>query len=320
MIEVYEKRGASVRIERSGRATSTIVAREHGRATRERGRFIAESLGERPLPLAPDVAGVAEAARRISSLDSGRVSIERMTVTAGSAEQTITADGSTRTWFDDVARLHLSLVNCERALRVAIDLGASRVDELRVGIADEIAEALGNACAPQASFNGLVELAPSVSAPLWLFVARHRAMFEGSRLQLTQSTHPSWPFDGAGRRIEHLPLTDVAPSSLFRPSFRVAPAPAWFHIRASLRGVVRPRRTARARVVAMLTPFRMTRVAVTANVLAVSGSAAFAMTLEIPRETFASSITRISRRAVWFPLEAGVWGSDTLVNGASLTS
>lgn len=319
MIETYEKRGASVRIERSGRSTSTIVSREHGRATRDRGRFRAESLGERPLALAPDVAGAAEVARRIGSLERGRVAIERMTVAAGFAEHAVSADGATRAWDEEVARVHLSLVNRERALRVAIDLGAERAPELPVDVAAEIAGALATADRAQASFDGLLELAPAVSAALWIFVAHHPALFERSRLRLAQAPHPSWPFDGAGRKVESQTVTDATPTSLFRPSFRVSPAPAWHHLRASLRGVGRLRRSAGVRVVAQLTPFRMARACITAGVLAVSGSESFAVTLELPRERFADSIARISRRATWFPLEAGAWGSNTLVEGATLT-
>jgi hypothetical protein len=319
MIETYEKRGASVRVERSGRSTSTIVTREHGRAVRERGRFRAESVGARPLAQAPDVAGATDVARRLGMLEQGAVTIERLTVAGGVAEHSVTYGKGTRVWSEEVIRVHLSLVDRERALRVALDLGAQRVQALPIQIAVDLAAAFNAPVATSAPGPGPVELAPAVSAALWSFVARHPALFQGSRLQISQWSHPSWPFDGAGRKIEHHAVDDATPPSLFRPSFRVAPVPAWFHLRASLRGVGRLRRRGAVRVVALLSPFRLTRASVGAGVLAVSRTGAFAATLELPRETFADSIVRISRNGTWFPLEAGAWGSEVLLDGAALS-
>jgi hypothetical protein len=319
MSEIYEKRGASVRIERSGRATSTVVSSEHGRAIRERSRFSAESLGERRLPLAPDVAGAAEVARRLTSLEGGRVAIERMTVAAGVAEHAVSTGDSSFTWTEEVARVHVSFVNRDRAMRASVDLGAECVPKLPIDVAIEIASSLEAAGTPRASFDGLVELSPFVSASLWVFVSHHHSLLDGSRLDVAQSMHPAWPYDGSGRRVERHAVTDAAPPALFRPSFRAAPAPAWLHLRASLRVAGRLRKRAGARAVALLSPFRIARSGVSAGVLVVSGSESFAMTLEIPRERFAHSIVRISSRGTWFPLEAGAWGSNTLLSGAILT-
>jgi len=203
MIESYEKRGASVRVERNGRSTSTIVSREHGRAIRERGRFRAESIGSKPLPLAPDVAGATEIARGIGTLERGAVSIERMTVAAGMAEHSVSHGEYARSWSEEVIRLHLSLIDRERAIRIALDLGADRAQSLPLRIAIDLAAALDAPAGAPAPVPGLVELAPVVSASLWLFVARHPALFHDSRLQLAQWSHPSWAFDGSGRKIEH---------------------------------------------------------------------------------------------------------------------
>ncbi|MFA6955377.1 MAG: hypothetical protein WC538_05845 [Thermoanaerobaculia bacterium] len=319
MIETYEKRGASVRVERSGRSASTIVAHEHGRALRERGRFRVESLGDRPLAQAPDVAGATDVARRLGMLGRGAVAIERLTVAAGMAEHSVAYGKGTRTWNEEVIRVHLSLVDRERGLRVALDLGAERAEGLPIRIALELAEALQAPAATSAPEPGLVELAPAVSAALWTFVARHPALYHGSRLKISQWSHPSWAFDGAGRKIEHHAVDDATPPSLFRPSFRVAPVPAWFHLHASLRGVGRFRRSAGTRTVGLLSPFRLTRSSVVAGVLAVRRTGACAAMLEIPRQRFAESFLRIGRNGIWFPLEAGAWGSDVLLDGATIT-
>lgn len=319
MIEIYEKRGASVRVERSGRSTSTIVTREHGRAVRERGRFRADSVGTRPLPLAPDVAGATEIARRLGTLEQGAVTIERMTVATGVAEHNITCGDETRSWNEEVARLHLSFLDHARALRVTLDLGADRAQALPIQIAVDLAAALQTPAVEGVLLPGPVELASPVSAALWTFVARHPGLIQGSRLRLSQSTHPSWPLDGTGRRIERHAIDDATPSASFRPSFRIAPVPAWLHVRASLRGVGRLRRQAGVCILALLSPFRLTRTSIGAGVLAVSQTGAFAATLDLPRDAFADSFVRIARGATWFPFDAGAWGSTVLLDGASLT-
>jgi hypothetical protein len=319
MIETYEKRGVAVRVERNGRATSTIISREHGRALRERGHFRAETCGERPLAIAPDVAGALETARRIASLERGSVTVERVTVVAGFAEHSVSYGGDVVSWSEEVARVHLSLVHAGRGLRAGIDLGSDRVATIPLEFAADAARALDAVEAPRSPYSGLAELAPPVAASLWRVVAAHPALLEDSRLRLEQSTHPSWPFDGAGRKVEAHPVDGDSPPAHFRPSFRAAPVPAWFHLRASLPGVGRLRRRAGFRIVALLSPFALGRSTLSARVLAASGADSFAMRLELPREGLAGHVVRISRRAAWFPLEAGAWGSDTLVDGVRLT-
>lgn len=319
MIESYEKRGVSVRVEKSGRSTSTVVAREHGRAFRERGRFRAESCGERPLAVAPDVAGAVEVARRLSALETHAAAIERMTVMAGIAEHAIEFGKERCEWTESVARVHLSLVNPERELRVSVSLGADRIDALQLEHAAAAASALGAAAPHAPPFHGVVQLAPPVSAAMWVFLCNHPSLVAGSRLLLEQSTHPAWPFDGAGRKVELHAVDGATPVSLFRPSYRTMPAATWFHVRASVRGVGRLSRRAGAHVAALLSPFRLTRTSLAAEVIAGCGEATFAATLEIPRDGFGEAIQRISRRAAWFPEGAGAWGSATLAAGATLT-
>jgi len=322
MKETYTKSGSSVRIERSGRSISTLVTREHGRATRERGHFRAESLGERQLASAPDVGGAAEVARKLVSLEGGGVEVERLTVVAGIAEHALTDNEKTTSWTEETARVHLSLVSRAQALRVSVDLGAPNAAALPIHFAIEAAEALRLTAGGPLPSSRTVELSPQVAAALWRFVADHPALIEGSRIRLMQSIHPAWPFDGSGTRVERRKIIAASSASLFRPSYRIPPVPAWFHSSATLRGArrSRSRRRADTRIVALLRPFRLTRTSVSARVLARTGDVAFAADLDIPREDFASTIIRMAGDETWFPFEAGAWGRDTVLEGARVTT
>lgn len=323
MKETYVKRGTSVRIERSGRSISTIVTREHGIATRERGHFRAESRGERALPSAPDVAGATDVARRLAALEGEGVAIERLTVVAGFAEHAIEGVDPAAAWTEEIARVHLSLVNRDRALRVEVDLGATSPEMLPLGPAIEAADALRLPGAAPLPTDSAVELSPPVAAALWRFVAQHPALVTDSRLRITQSTHAAWPFDGVGTRIEAGDIAVASAASLYRPSYRVAPVPAWFHVSAALRRRAGPTRTRPhrgARAVALLRPFRLTRTAVSARVFVTTGGASASVELDLPRDTFASSFVRMAGDAIWFPIEAGAWGRATLIEGARVTA
>lgn len=323
MKETYTKRGTSVRIERSGRSISTVVTREHGIATRERGHFRAESRGKRALAFAPDVAGATDVARRLAALEGDGVGIERLTVVAGLAEHLLEGDDPAAAWTEEIARVHLSLVNRDRALRVDVDLGATSPGTLPLHVAMEAADALRLPDAAPSPPDGAVELSPSVAAALWRFVAEHPALVAGSRLRITQSTHPAWPFDGVGTRIKAGEIAVASAASLYRPSYRMAPAPSWFHVSAALgrrAGPTRSRRHRGARAVALLRPFRLTRTAVSARVLVTTGGASTSAELDIPRDTFASAFVRMTGDAIWFPLEAGAWGRATSIEGARLTA
>lgn len=322
MNETYTKRGTSVRVERSGRSMSTVVAREHGVATRERGHFRAESRGERALASAPDVAGATDVARKLASLEGDAVGVERLTVVAGFAEHAVDADGATASWTEQIARAHLTLVNRKRALRVGIDLGATSPETLPLHVAIEAADALGLPDAGPLPPDGAVELSPSVAAALWRFVAEHAVLAGGTRLRVEQSTHPAWPYDGRGALIRARDLGVASTAPLFRPSYRVAPVPAWFHLSATLRGAARVarRRHRGARIVALLRPFRLTRGSVSARVLATMGEASAPAELDIPRDGFASAFVRMAGDAIWFPFEAGAWGRATVIEGARLTT
>ncbi|MGK2857671.1 MAG: hypothetical protein ACSLFQ_10745, partial [Thermoanaerobaculia bacterium] len=201
MRETYTKRGTSVRIERSGRSISTVVTREHGIATRERGRLRVESRGERSIATAPDVAGATDVARRLASLEGGGVAIERLTVVAGLAEHSIEGDGPTAAWTEEIARVHLSLVDRDRALRIAVDLGARSAAELRLDVATEAADSLRLPGAGSLPEGDRVALSPAVAAALWRFLAEHPSLTEGGRLRIGQSKHPAWPFDGSGSPV-----------------------------------------------------------------------------------------------------------------------
>ena len=323
MKETYTKRGASVRIERSGRSISTVVTREHGVATRERGHFRAESRGERALASAPDVAGAADVARRLAALEGHGVGIERLTVVAGFAEHLLEGDDPAAAWTEEIARVHLSLVNRDRALRVDVGLGATSPEMLPLHVAVETADALRLPGAAPLPPDGTVELSPFVAAALWRFVAEHPALVAGSRLRITQSTHPAWPFDGVGAPIEAGEIAVAPASSLYRPSYRVAPVPSWFHVSAAFRQRAAPTRSRRhrgARAVALLRPFRLTRTAVSARVLVTTGGASTAAELDLSRDTFASAFVRMDGDAIWFPFEAGAWGRATVIEGARLTA
>lgn len=322
MKETYTKRGVSVRIERSGRLTSTVVTREHGVAMRERGQFHAESRGERTLASAPDVGGATDVARSLAALAGGRVAIERLTVASGVAEHTLVDGETNTTWSEEIARAHVSLVNREASLRVGVDIGAVRAAELPLHVAIETASALRLVAAGHLPSVGSVELSPAVAAALWRFLAGHPALVEGSRLRLTQSAHPTWSLDGIGKEIQQREISAGSPSSLFRPSYRIAPVPAWFHVSAALKGPrrSRSRRKPPMRAIALVRPFRLTRTSVSARVLVAMETASLVVELDIPREELASTVVRMSGDAIWFPFEGGAFGRDTLLEGVRITS
>ncbi|MCM2313871.1 MAG: hypothetical protein NDJ92_01795 [Thermoanaerobaculia bacterium] len=323
MKETYTKRGNSVRIERNGRSISTVVTREHGIATRERGHFRAESRGERTLAHAPDVAGATDVARRLAALGGDGVGVERLTVVAGLAEHVLEGDRRAAAWTEQIARAHLALVNRDRALRVDVELGATSPETLPLHAAMEAADALRLPDSGPLPPDITVELSPCVAAALWRFVAEHPALVAGSRLRVTQSTHPAWPFDGVGTRVEAEEIAAAPAASLYRPSYRIAPVPSWFHVSAELGRRAAPTRSRRhrgARAVALLRPFRLTRNTVSARILVTMGGASTPAELDLARDTFAPSFVRMTGDAIWFPFDAGAWGRATVIEGARLTA
>ena len=320
MNETYTKRGASVRIERSGRSTSTIVTREHGVAIRERGHFRASSLGEKPLASAPDVAGAADVVRRLSALDGEGVTVERLTVVAGFAEHAITGDRTTAAWSEEHARAHLTLVNERAALRIGLELDATRAESLPLEFAIEAANALRDIRGEAVESARAIAFSPPAAAGLWRFIADHPGLIEEGSLRIAQSPHPAWPFDGAGERIEPCDI-GAAPTALFRPSYRFPPVPAWFHVSASLERKARGRRAAPSmRVVALLRPLRLTRSSVSVRALVTSGGSSLAADVDIPRAALSSAVVRMTGDSFWFPLGAGAWGRETIVEGARITT
>ena len=270
MSEVYRKWGRSVRRE----GPHLVMVDEAGEAVEAGGIFRTRALGEDVDLRAPDTAAVEQAAREIESIATSPLSIERLLVSEG----TVRHQFGDQTWTDTARRVHVSVAS--GPLRAIFDLAEFRFETLRSGIA------------------ALARVGKERKPPKKIRLAEHigAALLAFAPLAKIQSAAPH---DGKGEAIlEQLALHE--PPNSFRPSYRIRPRRAWFHLRVAPFGVVESGLPA---AVALLAPVSRREL----RVLCVDGRSVYATTVPM-RPIIAARPT-----SNWYPYGAGAFGAELML-------
>jgi hypothetical protein len=316
----YIKQGRSVRLEVTRAGRSRLEVSEHGEATEDGRTFVARSAAPASGVRKPAASVLASIETQLLAALPPTVSIERMTAVTGTAKHRFAPSGlPEREWSESHIRLHASLVHRERAARVLVDLGGARWTEQHSAWLARVAAALGqlDGGGPLRSWK-VLRLGSSIAAALWpeLLVALLEHPGAGSRLALSQRRHDVFRLDGFGDPIAEVPLSGagvVSPAhwpNFFRPTYRVRPVRAAFHLGATL-----PPSNERpdADAVALLAPIRVHRSVVNLELLATDRNVSFALPVVIGVERLASSLFAGAQKEMWFPYAAGSWGGAVLL-------
>ncbi len=271
----YRKWGRSVRREGAYR----ISIDEAGEAIEERGAFRARSLQDQADLPPPDVEAVEAMARAIESVVRAPLVIERMIVSDGIVEHEVLPVTGNIRWREKTRRIHLSIAR--PPLRALIDLAEFCVDPVRP-IVEALRRAGGERRAPRR-----VRLADHVGA----------ALLSSLDIAMMQSAAPH---DGNGQAIEEQPVSKATPPNWFRPTYRLPPRRAWFHLRAASIGEIDGDLPV---AIALLAPVQKRSI----RVLCVEGDAAYPATIEIARVLGA----RPAR--TWYPYGAGAFGAEIML-------
>ena len=274
MIEIYRKRGSTVRYENG----TTIRVRESGEAVDDGAVFRCAPLRSPALPEMDDHA-VNSAVDAIRGA-SGNLRLERLIVTDGHVEHAM----DRRLWQERHQRLHLSLV---RGLhRLLIDEGTLDAAEVAA-----IAQSFANIGLEREAPVRL-KLAPRVVAALTrtllgalppnLRMEQVAGGFDGKGQAVAASAGPAWP-------------------NWYRPSYRVRP------VRAALNVAIRSDVTAfeegLPEAIAILAPPE----GASFRALIADGEAAYPASVRIVRFDAVTDPVR------WFPYGAGVWAGAAAV-------
>jgi hypothetical protein len=268
--EIYRKWGRSVRRE----GPHLVMVDEAGEAVESDGIFRTRGLGEELDLHVPDSAAVEQAAREIESIVASPLSIERLLVSEGAVRHQF----GDRTWNETARRIHISVAR--GPLRTIFDLAEFRFEILRSGIA--ALSRVGKERKPPKR----IRLAEHIGAALLAFVPI-------ARLQSAA------PHDGKGEAIvERLAVHE--PPNWFRPSYRIRPRRAWFHLRVAPFGIVE---SGFPEAVALLAPVSPREI----RVLCVDGRAVYPTTIPM-RPIIAARPT-----PTWYPYGAGAFGAELML-------
>jgi hypothetical protein len=301
VIDRYRKSGVAIRLERWRNRRALVRLEEHGVAEEEGRLFRCSSSGEPLSPLAlPDEAPLLEMEEAIATGASG---LERLTIVSGRAVHSC----GTRQWEDVHVRVHVALVASGR--RVLLDAGGTGSADIDTDLILGVGSAV-RACSG-AHASGAVRLHPSVSAQIWpaliLSFAQRPAP---SPLTLEQGEHPGYGIDGVGQPIQRFPLFDGKSvtnaerwPNRFRPSYRVRPLRAAFHLRAELPvAETLPEREA----IGTTTPLVVSEGRVRGELLCRDGAL-------VKLDAAISDLRRGGREERWYPYAAGSWGAEIAV-------
>jgi hypothetical protein len=305
-VERYTKLGRVVRLERDLRRTAIIRVDESGQSVLDAEMFEARPIEERGELAPPAVEDVEAMAARIAAMLHPPLVVERLLVTHGVARHRFECGEERNEWEESAARIHLSIAHPQRRLRALLDLGGTSFEEL------DLAEVRGTVNAlllpPRPAAAGPLRLAPNVAAALFSAMATLAPVEREGSFSLRQS---GGGVDGRGRPIAELTLIGpraTAPMNVFRPSYRMRPAIAAFHVRAV---VSSPRTTGTdsAEAVALLAPVSAdgNEIAMTALVSHQGRSSVCEIRRSV--EQWCDRVTGIDADERWYPLLAGVFGA-----------
>jgi hypothetical protein len=269
--EVYRKRGRSVRRE----GQHVVWVDEAGEAVEDRGRFRTRTLAEAVEVAAPEAAGVEAASREIESIVEAPLTIERLLVSEG----VVSHQFGEIEWSETSRRVHLSIAR--PPLRVIFDLAQFQFDAVR-SAAVALMRAGTERPAPKR-----IRLPAHVGAALLPFLAVRKSQTEAPR-------------DGKGQPIEQHRVTNERPPNWFRPSYRVRPRRAWFHLRAEEFGDIDPDAPA---AIALLAPAGRREF----RVLCAERGAVYPATIPM------RPILAARPAEKWYPYGAGAFGAELML-------
>lgn len=300
----YRKSGRNVRFERRGDASAFMATTESGTFDDGGGRAEVRS----GLPMLPGLPASSEVQRqRVEALvavfenANDRRMIEQLVIMSGVAVHQFEEVN----WQESITQVIATIVDRPRAVRYTLLRGGA-VDD------DELSRSLGNLlqtmALPDRDFEGKssVTLAPPVAAELTRFLF-HASLPAVSFRQEAPffSTH-----DGVGRVIASRQLSADAPSTtVYRPTYRVAPVRHPLHLRAQFRAVTS---SSSLRLVQLSQPPRLRDGSIELIGLMSDDEGASLQQLLIPFDAVAL-IKCSPGEAAWFPIAGGTWGETLIV-------
>ena len=271
MTERYRKWGRSVRRE----GDRLVKVDEAGEATDDRGLFRTRAIEETVDLPQPDAKSVDAAARKIESIIKPPLVVERLFLSEGIVAHE--CDGIR--WNETPRRVHISIAR--PPIRALIDLA-----EFQFELVDSIA-------------NALLRAGEERAAPRRIRLAEHvgAALLPSAKFDKSQSAAP---YDGKGRPIAERRVTSSEPPSWFRPSYRLRPRRAWFHLKIDSFGHFDPQVP---QAIALLAPIgdRVVRV------LCIDGDHAYPTSVRIGR------LVAARPTSTWYPYGAGAFGAEMML-------
>lgn len=270
MSDTYRKWGRSVRRE-GGRL---MRVDEGGEA--EDGRIFRTRPIEDAIDLAaPDADAVEAAAAVISEIVRPPLMLERLFV----SEANVVHECNGIRWNETLRRVHVAIAR--PPIRALLDLAEFRFDVVE-HIASALVRAGGERDAPKR-----IRVAQNVGAALLPLLPIDKVQ--------TPARH-----DGKGRPIEARKVK-VVPPNWFRPSYRIRPRRAWFHLRAEEFGEFEGGAVA----IALLAPVDEQSI----RVLCVDGDRVFPTSISTARRPpLAARSTQ-----TWYPYGAGAFGTELML-------
>jgi len=222
----------------------------------------------------PDADAVDAAAREIESIVKPPLILERLLVSEGN----VVHECNAIRWSETLRRVHVAIAR--PPVRALVDLAEFRFDAVR-----RIASALLRLGAEREAPKR-IRLAENVGAAHLPFA-------------LIEKSQSAAPHDGYGQRVLERRVGGSTPPNWFRPSYRLRPRRAWFHLQAVSFGRIE-RDVPQA--IALLGPMgeRVLRV------LCIDGDLAFPATVPIGR------ISAARPADTWYPYGAGAFGAELM--------
>ncbi len=271
MNEVYRKWGRSVRRE----GERLVRVDEAGEAIENGLTFHARPMADMIELAAPDGESVDAAAREIESIVKPPVVLERLFVSEGS----VAHECNDIRWTETLRRVHVAIAR--PPIRALLDLADFQFDAVQ-RVASVLLRVGGERDAPKR-----IRIAENVGAALML----------SAKIEKSQSAAAH---DGKGEPIGERSVNGEEPPNWFRPSYRLRPRRAWFHLRARSFGDIDPDAP---EAIALLAPIgeRMLRV------LCVDGDRVYPSTVPI-RPIVAAGPTD-----TWYAYGAGAFGAELML-------
>ena len=270
MSELYRKWGRSLR--REGRRIVRVD--EAGEAHDDRGVFRTKPITE-PLDLAaPDAASVDAAAREIESIVKPPLVIERLFI----SEANVAHECNGVRWRETLRRVHIAIAR--PPIRALVDFADFRL-EIVERVAAALVRAGGEREAPKR-----IRTSENVGAALLPLLPIAKSQ--------SAAAH-----DGKGLPIERQTVDGSSPPNWFRPSYRIRPRRAWFHLRADAFGSIDE---GMPHAVALLAPVGDRSL----GILCVDGNRVFPAM--VPMRT----VLAARSGEIWYPYGAGAFSTELM--------